>query len=110
MYGKSNRILYSAELSQGFKVVAAERTWQTAGVRSGGTKVGVIGRGNLNGRRRIVLAVQAVKSRSLRLADAMARQESSSSERFGESVIELALFAAIGSGSSKPGNMKRALI
>jgi hypothetical protein len=32
MYGKGNRILYSAKFSQGFKVVAAKATWQAAGV------------------------------------------------------------------------------
>ena len=47
MYGKVNRILYSAKISQSCKVVAAERTRQGAGVFSGGTKVRVTGRGNL---------------------------------------------------------------
>jgi hypothetical protein len=41
MYGKDNRILYSAKFSQGFKVVAAKRTWQAAGVSGGGTKIRV---------------------------------------------------------------------
>jgi hypothetical protein len=41
MYGKDNRILYSARFSQGFKVVVAKRTWQAAGVSGGGTKIRV---------------------------------------------------------------------
>jgi hypothetical protein len=41
MYGKDNRILYSAKLSQGFTVVAPKRTWQAAGVSGGGTKIRV---------------------------------------------------------------------
>jgi hypothetical protein len=41
MYGKDNRILYSAKFSQGFKVVADKRTWQAAGVSGGGTKIRV---------------------------------------------------------------------
>jgi hypothetical protein len=35
MYGKNNRILYSAEFPQGFKVVADKRTRQATGVFSG---------------------------------------------------------------------------
>ncbi len=46
MYGKNNRILYTAKFSQGFKVVAAKRTRQGAGVSNGGTKIRVTGRGN----------------------------------------------------------------
>ena len=41
MYGKGNQILYSAEFSQGFKVVAARRAWQVAGVSNGDTKIRV---------------------------------------------------------------------
>jgi hypothetical protein len=41
MYGKDNQILYSAKLSQGFKVVAAKRTRQAAGVSGGGAKIRV---------------------------------------------------------------------
>ena len=47
MYGKDNRLLYSARFLQGFEVVAARRAWQVAGVSSGGTKVRVTERGNL---------------------------------------------------------------
>jgi hypothetical protein len=47
MYGKDNRILYSAKLSQGFKVVAAERTRQAAGVSGGGPKIRVTARKEL---------------------------------------------------------------
>jgi hypothetical protein len=43
MYGKDNRILYSAKCSQGFKVVAATRTGQAAGVPNGGTTIWVTG-------------------------------------------------------------------
>ena len=45
MYGKDNRVLYSAKFSQGFKV-AARRAWQVAGVSNGDTKIRVTGRGN----------------------------------------------------------------
>ena len=41
MYGKDNRVLYSAKVSQGFKVVAARRTWQAAGVSGRDTKIRV---------------------------------------------------------------------
>jgi hypothetical protein len=41
MYGKDNRILYSAKFLQGFKAVAAKGTWQAAGVSGGGAKVRV---------------------------------------------------------------------
>ncbi len=64
MYGKDNRILCSAEFSQGFKVVAARRTRQGAGVSIGGSKIRVTGPGN-PWRRRIVPAEGAVKSKSL---------------------------------------------
>jgi hypothetical protein len=47
MYGKNNRILYSAKFSQGFKVVAAKRTRQAAGVFNGGTKIRMTGRAGL---------------------------------------------------------------
>jgi hypothetical protein len=43
MYGKDNRILYSTEFSQGFKVVAAKRTRQGAGISNGGTTIRVTG-------------------------------------------------------------------
>jgi hypothetical protein len=42
MYGKDNRILYSANLLQGFKMAAAKRTWQAAGVSDGSSKIRVI--------------------------------------------------------------------
>jgi hypothetical protein len=42
-YGKDNRILHTAKLSQGFKVVPPSRIWQGAGVSTGGTKIGVTG-------------------------------------------------------------------
>jgi hypothetical protein len=41
MYGKDNRILYSARFSKGFKVVAVKRTRQAAGVSSDGAKIRV---------------------------------------------------------------------
>jgi hypothetical protein len=47
MYGKNNRILCSAKISQGCKVVAAKWTRQAAGVSGGGTKVRVTERDNL---------------------------------------------------------------
>jgi hypothetical protein len=43
MYGKDNRILCSAKLSQDFKVVSAKPTRQGAGVPGGGSKIGVKG-------------------------------------------------------------------
>ena len=46
MYGKNNRILSSPKVSQGFKVVAAKRTRQGAGVSNVGTTICVTGRGN----------------------------------------------------------------
>jgi hypothetical protein len=42
-YGKDNRVLRTAKLSQGFKVVPPSRTWQGAGISTGGTKIGVTG-------------------------------------------------------------------
>jgi hypothetical protein len=42
-YGKDNRVLHTAKLSQGFKVVPPMRTWQGAGIFTGGTKIGVTG-------------------------------------------------------------------
>jgi hypothetical protein len=42
-YGKDNRVLHTAKLSQGFKVVFSSRTWQGAGISAGGTKIGVTG-------------------------------------------------------------------
>lgn len=41
MYAKDNQILYSAKFSQGFKVVAAKRAWQAAGVSGEGAKIRV---------------------------------------------------------------------
>jgi hypothetical protein len=43
MYGKDNRVLHTAKLSQGFKVGPPSRTWQGAGISTGGTKIGVTG-------------------------------------------------------------------
>jgi hypothetical protein len=40
-YGKDNRVLHTAKLSQGFKVVSPSRTWQGAGISTGGTTIGV---------------------------------------------------------------------
>ena len=42
-YGKDNRVLHTAKLSQGFKVVSPSRAWQGAGISTGGTKIGVTG-------------------------------------------------------------------
>ena len=42
-YGKDSRVLHTAKLSQGFKVVSPSRTWQGAGISTGGTKIGVTG-------------------------------------------------------------------
>src|SRR6267142_1606416 len=42
-YGKDNRVLHTAKLSQGFKVVPPSRTWQGAGISTGGTKIRVTG-------------------------------------------------------------------
>ena len=42
-YGKDNRVLYTAKLSQGFQVVAPSRGWQGADISTGGTKIGVTG-------------------------------------------------------------------
>jgi len=47
MYGKDNRVLYSAKFSQSFKVVAAKRTRQAAGISSGGPKIRVTARKQL---------------------------------------------------------------
>ena len=41
MYGKDNRVLHTAKLSQGFKVGPPSRTWQSPGISTGSTKVGV---------------------------------------------------------------------
>jgi hypothetical protein len=40
-YGKDNRVLRTARLSQSFKVVSASLTWQSAGISTGGAKIGV---------------------------------------------------------------------
>ena len=42
-YGKDDRVLHTAKLSQGSKVVPPSRTWQGAGISTGGTKIGVTG-------------------------------------------------------------------
>ena len=42
-YGKDNRVLHTAKLSQDFKVVSPSQTWQGAGISTGGTKIGVTG-------------------------------------------------------------------
>ena len=42
-YGKNNRVLHTAKLSQGFKVVSPSRAWQGAGISTGRTKIGVSG-------------------------------------------------------------------
>ena len=42
-YGKDNRVLHTAKLSQGCKVGSPSRTWQGAGISNGGTKIGVTG-------------------------------------------------------------------
>jgi hypothetical protein len=47
MYGKDNRVLYSAKFSQGFKVAAAKRKRQAAGVSSGDPKIRVTARKQL---------------------------------------------------------------
>ena len=41
--GKDNRVLHTAKLSQGFKVVAPSRTLQDADISTGSTKIGVTG-------------------------------------------------------------------
>ncbi len=40
-YGKDNRVLPTAKLSQGFKVAPPSRTWQGADISTGRTKIGV---------------------------------------------------------------------
>jgi hypothetical protein len=67
MYGKDNRILYSAKFSQGFKVVAAQRTWQAAGVSGGDTEIRVRQGADTQWQSRIVPVERAVKSRPIRL-------------------------------------------
>jgi hypothetical protein len=42
-YGKDNRVLHTAKLSQSFTVVPPGRTWQGADISTGGTKIGVTG-------------------------------------------------------------------
>jgi hypothetical protein len=42
-YGKDNRVLHTAKLSQEFKVAPPSRTWQSAGISTGRTKIGVTG-------------------------------------------------------------------
>jgi hypothetical protein len=41
-YGKDNRVLHTAKLSQGVKVAPPNRTWQGAGISTGRTTIGVI--------------------------------------------------------------------
>jgi len=48
-YGKDNRVLHTARLSQGFKVGPPSRTWQGAGISTGSTKIGVTGSATLHG-------------------------------------------------------------
>jgi hypothetical protein len=40
-YGKDDRVLRTANFSQGFKVAPRSRTWQGAGISTGRTKIGV---------------------------------------------------------------------
>src|ERR1700719_286420 len=40
-YGKNNRVLHTAKVSQGFKVVPPSRTWQGAGISTCRTKISV---------------------------------------------------------------------
>jgi hypothetical protein len=42
-HGKDNRVLHTARVSQGFKVVSPSRTRQGAGISTGDTKIGVTG-------------------------------------------------------------------
>jgi hypothetical protein len=42
-YGKDNRVLHTAKFSQGFKVVATGRTWQSIGISTTGTTIRVTG-------------------------------------------------------------------
>jgi hypothetical protein len=56
MYGKDNRVLYSAQFSQGFKVVATRRAWQVAGISNGDTKIRVRQGAETQWQSRIVLA------------------------------------------------------
>jgi hypothetical protein len=64
VYGKDDQILYSARFSQGFKVVAAKRTWQAAGVSGGDTKIRVRQSAETLGK---VPAERVVKSCPIRL-------------------------------------------
>jgi hypothetical protein len=56
MYGKDNRILYSAKFSQAFKAVAPKRTWQAAGVSGDRTTIRVRQGAETQWQSRIVLA------------------------------------------------------
>jgi hypothetical protein len=49
IYGKDNRVLHTAELSQSLKVGTHSRTRQGAGISTGSTKIGVIGSATLHG-------------------------------------------------------------
>jgi hypothetical protein len=52
-YGKNNRVLHTAEVLQGFKVVSRSGVWQGAGISGGGTKIGVTGCKNAFGKSEI---------------------------------------------------------
>ena len=52
-YGKDNRVLRTAKLSQAFKVVPPSRTWQGAGISTGGTKIGLTGSETLTAKLRL---------------------------------------------------------
>jgi hypothetical protein len=49
IYGKDNRVLHTAELSQSLKVGTHSRTRQGAGISTGSTKIGVTGSATLHG-------------------------------------------------------------
>jgi hypothetical protein len=49
IYGKDNRVLHTAELSQSLKVGTHSRTRQGAGISTGSTKIGLIGSATLHG-------------------------------------------------------------
>ena len=59
MYGKDNRVLYSAKFSQGFEVVSAEPNWEGARFSTSRTKIGVTWN-ETHRRSRIALAESAV--------------------------------------------------
>ena len=49
IYGKDNRVLHTAELSQSLKVGTHSRARKGAGISTGSTKIGVIGSATLHG-------------------------------------------------------------